>query len=213
MRACARAHVRARAFARVARPRGAAAPRRGGAECAMRAAHTMHTARATHAAHATRAARRARCCYAFPALFAFVVSATVHVLFVLLGRGLQYPTPPAGPCVWRLLQLRCAPATVRLWVIHIRTVAGLLPGAQLGIVTAAAPTICQPSSTASTVAILAQGTKWADALPQAFFQTAASDSARGRKPGHPPWEFSGLATCNFYLNGCLRSRSGEAPIV
>ena len=122
------------------------------------------------------------------------------------------PTPPAGPCVWRLLRIRCAPTTVRLWVTHIRTVAGLLPGAQLGIVTAAAPTICQPSSTASTVAILAQGTKWADALPQAFFQTAASDSARGRKPGHPPWEFSGLATCNFYLNGCLRSRSGEAPI-
>ena len=118
------------------------------------------------------------------------------------------PTPPAGPCVWRLLKLRCAPATVRLCVTHIRTVAGLLLGAQLGIVTAAAP-----SSTASTVAILAQGTKWADALPQAFFQTAASDSARGRKPGHPPWEFSGLATCNFYLNGCLRSRSGEAPIV
>jgi hypothetical protein len=83
------------------------------------------------------------------------------------------PTPPVGPCVWRLLKLRCAPATVRLCVTHIRTVAGLLPGAQLGIVTAAAPTICQPSSTASTVAILAQGTKWADALPQAFFQTAA----------------------------------------
>jgi hypothetical protein len=83
------------------------------------------------------------------------------------------PTPPAGPCVWRLLKLRCAPATVRLCVTHIRTVAGLLPGAQLGIVTAAAPTTCQPSSTASTVAILAQGTKWADALPQAFFQTAA----------------------------------------
>ena len=112
------------------------------------------------------------------------------------------PTPPAGPCVWRLLQLRCAPATVRLWVIHIRTVAGLLPGAQLGIVTAAAPTICQPSSTANTVAILAQGTKWADALPQAFFQTAASDSATERNPGHPPWEFSGLATRNFCLNGC-----------
>jgi hypothetical protein len=74
------------------------------------------------------------------------------------------PTPPAGPCVWRLLKLRCAPATVRLCVTHIRTVAGLLLGAQLGIVTAAAP-----SSTASTVAILAQGTKWADALPQAFF--------------------------------------------
>ena len=123
------------------------------------------------------------------------------------------PTPPAGPCVWRLLRIRCAPTTVRLWVTHIRTVAGLLPGAQLGMMTAAAPTICQPSSTASTVAILAQGTKWADALPQAFFQTAASDSARGREPGHPPWEFSGLATCNFYLNGCLRSRSGEAPIV
>ena len=83
------------------------------------------------------------------------------------------PTPPAGPCVWRLIKLRCAPATVRLCVTHIRTVAGLLPGAQLGIVTAAAPSICQPSSTASTVAILAQGTKWADALPQAFFQTAA----------------------------------------
>ena len=83
------------------------------------------------------------------------------------------PTPPAGPCVWRLIKLRCAPATVRLCVTHIRTVAGLLPGAQLGIVTAAAPSICQPSSTASTVAILAQGTKWADALSQAFFQTAA----------------------------------------
>ena len=83
------------------------------------------------------------------------------------------PTPPAGPCVWRLLRIRCAPTTVRLWVTHIRTVAGLLPGAQLGMMTAAAPTICQPSSTASTVAILAQGTKWADALPQAFFQTAA----------------------------------------
>ena len=123
------------------------------------------------------------------------------------------PTPPAGPCVWRLLQLRCAPATVRLCVTHIRTVAGLLPGAQLGIVTAAAPTTCRPSSTASTVAILAQGTKWADALPQAsYFQTAASDSATERNPGHPPWEFSGLATRNFCLNGCLRSHSGEAPI-
>jgi hypothetical protein len=122
------------------------------------------------------------------------------------------PTPPAGPCVWRLLRIRRAPTTVRLWVTHVRTVAGLLPGAQLGMITAAAPTTSQLSSIASTVAILAQGTKWADALPQAFFQTAASDSARGRKPGHPPWEFSGLATCNFYLSGCLRSRSGEAPI-
>ena len=83
------------------------------------------------------------------------------------------PTPPAGPCVWRLIKLRCAPATVRLCVTHIRTVAGLLPGAQLGIVTAAAPTTCQPSSTASTVAILAQGTKWADALPQAFFSNGS----------------------------------------
>ena len=43
------------------------------------------------------------------------------------------PTPPAGPCVWRLIKLRCAPATVRLCVTHIRTVAGLLPGAQLGV--------------------------------------------------------------------------------
>ena len=120
------------------------------------------------------------------------------------------PTPPTGPCVWRLLRIRCAPTTVRLWVTHIRTVAGLLPGAQLGIITAAAPTPCQPGSTASTVAWL----KVQSGLMrlQAFFQTAASDPAKGSKPGHPPWEFSGLATCNFYLNGCLRSRSGEAPI-
>ena len=120
------------------------------------------------------------------------------------------PTPPIGPCVWQLLRIRCAPATARSWVTHILTVAGLLPGAQLGIITAAAPTPCQPGSTASTVAILAQGTKWADASAS-FFQTAASDPAKGSKPGHPPWEFSTLVTRNVCSNGCLRSHSGEAP--
>ena len=49
-------------------------------------------------------------------------------------------------------------------------------GAQLGIITAAAPTLLQPSRTASTVA-------WVDAMPQAFFQTAPGiEPPRGRFP-------------------------------
>ena len=62
------------------------------------------------------------------------------------------PTPPPGPRVWRLLRIRRAPTTVRLWVTHVRAVAGLLPGAQLGMITAVAPTTSQPSSISSTVA-------------------------------------------------------------
>ena len=95
------------------------------------------------------------------------------------------PTPPAGPCVWRLLRIRCAPTTVRLWVTHIRTVAGLLPGAQLGMITAAAPTISQPSSTASTVAISAQGTKWAEDLTASLFSNGSVRLCKGEK-ARPP---------------------------
>ena len=94
------------------------------------------------------------------------------------------PTPPTGPCVWQLLRLRCAPATARSWVTHILTVAGLLPGAQLGIITAAAPTPCQPGSTASTLAILAQGTKWADASAS-FFSNGSIRPCEGEQ-ARPP---------------------------
>ena len=72
------------------------------------------------------------------------------------------------------MALRCHAG--QFWVTHIRAAAGLL----LGL---AWDSTSQPSSTPSTVAILAQGTNCAGALLQAlFFQRRRQTLQRG-KPG------------------------------
>ena len=93
--------------------------------------------------------------------------------------------------VWRLLRSRRASATGQFWVTHIRAATGLL----LGL---AWDNTSQPSSTLSTVAILAQGTIWADALLRAFFSNGGvrhhkEEKARPPTLGAKVLHFSFLA--------------------